>query len=67
MNKVACTLLSLLAVAFALGVGTATAQDYNYDVGYFANANASGAPSAQLRLTNDGNNPPYLCAAIFSV
>jgi hypothetical protein len=54
MNKVAFTLLSLLAVALVLGVGIATAQDNYYDVGYFTNANASGAPSAQLRLTNDG-------------
>jgi hypothetical protein len=47
-------------------VGTATAQDDSYDVGYFANANASGAPSAQLRLTNDGYDDAFpLCAAIY--
>jgi len=61
MNKLGWTLLSLVAVALLLGVGTATAQnlapDYDYGVGYFTNANASGAPSAQLRLTNDGFAP----------
>jgi hypothetical protein len=59
VNKLGCRLLSLLAVALVLGVGTATAQnvapDYDYGVGYFTNANASGAPSAYLRLTNDGS------------
>src|SRR5271154_4952254 len=54
MTRLGFTLLSLLAVALVLGVGTATAQDAYVDFGYFANANASGAPSAQLRLTNDG-------------
>ena len=66
MNKVACALLSLMAVALVLGVGTATAQDSVYDVGYFTNANASGAPSAQLRLTNDGYvEAENLCANIY--
>src|SRR5208282_5340875 len=66
MNKLGCTLLSLLAVALVLGVGTASAQDTFYDVGYFANANASGAPSAQLRLTNDGyDEAASLCANIY--
>jgi hypothetical protein len=66
MNKVGCTLLSLLSIALALGVGTATAQDYWYDVGYFANANASGAPSAHLRLTNDGDySARNQCANIY--
>src|SRR5271154_5745049 len=66
MNRPGCTLLSLLAVALVLGVGTASAQDTFYDVGYFANANASGAPSAQLRLTNDGyDSAASLCANIY--
>jgi hypothetical protein len=74
MNRPGCTLLSLLVVALVLGVGTAAAQDAYFDVGYFANANASGAPAAQLRLTNDGgaapvNDPPpvaqNMCANIY--
>ena len=66
MNKLGCTLLSLLAVALVLGVGTAAAQDAYYDVGYFTNANASGSPSAHLRLTNDGNDDTLdLCANIY--
>jgi hypothetical protein len=70
MNKLGCTLLSLLAVALVLGAGTAVAQDYPYDIGYFANANASGAPSAHLRLSNDGaysadDDPEPLCANIY--
>jgi hypothetical protein len=58
MNKLGYTLLSLVVVALLLGVGTAAAQDAYFDVGYFTNANASGAPSAQLRLTNDGGAAP---------
>jgi hypothetical protein len=72
MSKLVCALLSLLAAALVLGVGTATAQDAYVDFGYFANANASGAPSAQLRLTNDGAEPEEgsapampLCANIY--
>jgi hypothetical protein len=71
MDKIGWTLLSLLVVALVLGVGTATAQntppDYDYDVGYFANANAAGAPSAHLRLTNDGSfeDAINLCANIY--
>jgi hypothetical protein len=81
MNKLGWTSLYLVAVALVLGVGTAMAQnqapDFNYGVGYFTNANASGAPSAQLRLTNDGLFPivvatgegsvlpQSLCAAIY--
>jgi hypothetical protein len=72
MNKVAGTLLSLLTIALVLGAGTAAAQDAYVDFGYFANANASGAPSAQLRLTNDGAEPVEgsapaipLCANIY--
>ncbi len=66
MNALRCTLLSLLAVALLLAVGTATAQDYNYDVGYFTNANAAGAPSARLRLTNDGyDSAAPLCANLY--
>jgi hypothetical protein len=61
MNTLGWTMLSVMAVALVLGVGTATAQnlppDYDYGVGYFTNANASGAPSAQLRLANDGLAP----------
>src|SRR5580693_9790735 len=49
--------MSLVAVACVLTAGTARAQDAYFDVGYFTNANASGAPSAQLRLTNDGSSP----------
>ena len=55
MNKIGW--MSLVAVALVLTAGTATAQDAYFDVGYFTNANASGAPSAQLRLTNDGSSP----------
>src|SRR5208282_3596844 len=66
MNKLGRILLSLLAGALLLEVGTATAQDYTYDVGYFANANASGAPAAQLRLTNDGyDEAENMCANIY--
>ena len=65
MNKLACTLLSLLAVALVLGVGTAAAQDYVYDVGYFTNANNSATPAAHLRLTNDGASAENLCASIY--
>jgi hypothetical protein len=67
MNKIGCTLLSLLVVALVLGVGTAAAQDdFDFQEGYFANANAPGAPSAQLRLTNDGAySAANLCANIY--
>jgi hypothetical protein len=66
MNKVACTLLSLLVVAMVLGVGTASAQDSWYDVGYYTNVEASGAPAAHLRLTNDGyDSAANLCANIY--
>jgi hypothetical protein len=66
MNRLAWTMLSLLAVASLLGVGTAAAQDSDYDVGYFANANASGSPSAHLRLSNDGaESAANLCASIY--
>jgi hypothetical protein len=70
MNRLGCTLLSLLAISFVFGVGTATAQDNVYDVGYFTNANAAGAPSAHLRLTNDGaynadDTTQPLCANIY--
>jgi hypothetical protein len=65
MKKLACTLLSLLAVALVLGVGAATAQDNVYDVGYFANA-VGGAPQAHLRLSNDGDaSGANLCANIY--
>jgi hypothetical protein len=64
------TLLSLLAIALVLGVGSATAQDNVFYTGYFSNANASGSPSAHLRLANDGNIdqavvPVNLCANIY--
>jgi len=67
MHKLSCMLLSLLAVALMLGLGTASAQDdFDYHEGYFANANAPGAPSAQLRLTNDGAyEAANLCANIY--
>jgi hypothetical protein len=66
MNRFGCTLLSLLVVALVLGVGTAAAQDYYYDVGYYTNIGASGAPSAHLRLTNDGYDSAFpLCANIY--
>jgi hypothetical protein len=64
-KKVVCTLLSLLAVALVLGVGTAMAQDDVYALGYYANAKASGAPDAQLRLSNDGNTEADLWADIY--
>jgi hypothetical protein len=64
MKKLGCTLL-FLSVALVLGMGTAAAQDSDYDVGYFANA-VSGAPSGQLRLTNDGyDSAANLCANIY--
>jgi len=74
MNKLGCTLLSLLTIALVLGVGTAAAQtplvsdgpDSVYEVGYFTNANASGAPAGHLRLTNDGIvGAANLCANIY--
>ncbi|HTC58327.1 MAG TPA: hypothetical protein VK706_18085 [Candidatus Sulfotelmatobacter sp.] len=66
MNTLRRTLLSLITVALVLGAGSAAAQDYTYDVGYFTNANASGAPSAHLRLTNDGDNSAAsLCANLY--
>jgi hypothetical protein len=66
MNKLACTLFSLLAVALMLGVGTAAAQDDIYDVGYFTNANNSATPAAHLRFTNDGAYAAgNLCANIY--
>jgi len=65
MKKLGCTLL-FLSVALLLGVGAAAAQDDAYDVGYYANAGATGAPSAQLRLTNDGfSEAESLCASIY--
>jgi hypothetical protein len=54
-----CRTVALAAVAVALAIATsatkAVAQDDVYDLGYFSNAHASGAPDAQLRLSNDGN------------
>jgi hypothetical protein len=51
------------------GASSATAQDNFYAVGYFTNNTATGAPDAELRLTNDGSyifgEPANLCANIY--
>jgi hypothetical protein len=66
MNRLRRTFLSLLAVVFVLGAGMAAAQDYTYDIGYFTNARTAGAPSAHLRLSNDGNDSAApLCANLY--
>lgn len=63
--------MALLAVvlAFALATGIASqlavAQDDVYALGYYANAHASGAPDAQLRLSNDGYTETTLYADIY--
>jgi hypothetical protein len=68
-RKNVCRTVALAAVviAFALTMGTtsAAAQDYVYSVGYFANAHTTGAPDAQLRLTNDGVTEGNLYADIY--
>ena len=70
MRKLACSVLSMLAIALLLGAGTAMAQDNVYDVTYFSNAHTSSAPDAALRLVNDGNvsdSSPAgdLCASVY--
>jgi hypothetical protein len=64
-----CRVLALAAVAVALVIATcatnAVAQDDVYAMGYFSNANATGAPDAQLRLSNDGNTGTNLWADIY--
>jgi hypothetical protein len=69
-TKVALMAAVVIAFALAIGVTSAVAQDNVYAVGYFANAHATGAPGAQLRLTNDGSYTAAgvsqnLCAAIY--
>jgi hypothetical protein len=68
MKKVACTILSILAVALVLGVisATAVAQDNStYAVTYYSNANTVGAPDATVRVINDGDTGGSLCAAFY--
>jgi hypothetical protein len=66
MNILRRTLLSLLAVISLLATGTAAAQDYTYDVGYYTNSRTQGAPSAHLRLANDGDDSAApLCANLY--
>ena len=68
MKKVACTILSILAVALVLGVisATAVAQDNStYAVTYYSNANTAGAPDATVRVINDGDTGGTLCAAFY--
>lgn len=76
MNKPMCTVLTTLAIALGLCAGTAAAQsppvgiacsnsDDVYSMGYFTNAHTSGAPDAQLRLTNDGASVGNLSANIY--
>jgi hypothetical protein len=64
-----CRTVALAAVAVALVLATsatkAAAQDDVYALGYFSNANTSGAPDAQLRLSNDGNTEANLWADIY--
>lgn len=70
MRKLACSVLSMLAIALVLSAGTAMAQDNVYDVTYFSNAHTTNAPDASLRLVNDGNlsdaSPAGdLCASVY--
>jgi len=60
-------ILALGAVALVpiAGITTAGAQDDPFMVGYYENARVSGAPDAQLRLTNDGNTNANLYADIY--
>lgn len=70
MRKLACTVLSILAIALVLGAGTAMAQDNVYALSYYSNAHTATAPDAVLRLVNDGNvadSSPAgdLCASVY--
>jgi hypothetical protein len=61
------TAVAALALAFSAG---ARAQDVFFAVGYYSNANTTGAPDGTLRLVNDGfrdDSSPLgdLCAAIY--
>ena len=68
IKKVAlCTAAVALALAFSSG---ARAQDNVFALGYYSNANTTGAPDGTLRLVNDGNvndaTPAGdLCASIY--
>jgi hypothetical protein len=70
MRTLACTVLSILAIALVLGAGTAMAQDNVYALSYYSNAHTATAPDAALRLVNDGNvsdSSPAgdLCASVY--
>jgi hypothetical protein len=66
-----CRTVVLAVVALAIAAGTtsmaesANPFDAVFTVGYYANAKASGAPDAQLRLTNDGSTEAVLWADIY--
>jgi hypothetical protein len=68
-----CTTLAVAIVAavaaallLAASPSTSVAQtDDPYTVGYYSNAKATGAPDAQLRLTNDGSTETTLWADIY--
>jgi hypothetical protein len=61
MKRVGYLLLSILAISLMLGIasGNALAQNVGdssvYFVTYYSNSNTAGAPSATLRLINDGD------------
>jgi hypothetical protein len=69
MKKVLCSILPILAIALVIAMvsGAAFAQDSeNFNVNYFANATASGAPSATLRFTEHaGTGLTDVCAMIY--
>ncbi len=68
MRENMCRMMVLAAVALAIVIGATTrtvAQDDVYALGYYANAKASGAPDAQLRLSNDGATESNLWADIY--
>jgi len=54
-----------IALVMAVSVTSAVAQDDAFTVGYYSNANTTGAPDAHLRLTNDGNTGTDLWANIY--
>jgi hypothetical protein len=62
---VAVVAAAAVALALAASPSTSVAQDDVYALGYYANAKASGAPDAQLRLTNDGATETTLWADIY--
>ncbi len=67
IKKVALCATAVAALALAFSSG-ARAQDINYALGYYSNANTTGAPDGTLRLVNDGNDETQngdLCASIY--